>query len=83
MMEIPGIAPFSNQPTLTNPLNQDETLKGQQTSAQSTSETQSTATVSEQATTDLNESVVVNQVNETEGTGFNSSNLGATIDITA
>jgi hypothetical protein len=82
-MDIPGIAPFSNQPTLTNPLGQGETLKGQQTSAQSTSETQSTATVSEQATTDLNETAVVNQANETASTGFNSSNVGATIDITA
>jgi len=82
-MDIPGIAPFSNQPTLTNPLKQDEILKGLQTSAQSTSETKSTATVAEQTSTDLNESVVVNQVNETESTGLNSSNLGASIDITA
>ena len=82
-MDIPGIAPVSNQPTLTNPLKQDEILKGLQTSAQSTSETKSTATVAEQTSTDLNESVVVNQVNETESTGLNSSNLGASIDITA
>ena len=82
-MDIPGIAPFSNQPTLTNPLKQDEILKGLQTSAQSTSETKSTATVAEQTSTDLNESVVVNRVNETESTGLNSSNLGASIDITA
>ena len=82
-MDIPGIAPFSNQPTLTNPLKQEEILKGLQTSAQSTSETKSTATVAEQTSTDLNESVVVNQVNETESTGLNSSNLGASIDITA
>ena len=82
-MDIPGIAPFSNQPTLTNPLKQDEILKGLQTSAQSTSETKSTATVAEQTSTELNESVVVNQVNETESTGLNSSNLGASIDITA
>lgn len=82
-MDISGIAPFSNQPTLTNPLKQEEILKGLQTSAQSTSETKSTATVAEQTSTDLNESVVVNQVNETESTGLNSSNLGASIDITA
>ena len=33
-MEIPGLSPLSNQSTLTNPLNQRETLQGQQTQAQ-------------------------------------------------
>jgi hypothetical protein len=32
-MEIPGIAPFSGQPTLTNPLSSENQLLGRQTTA--------------------------------------------------
>jgi hypothetical protein len=83
-MEIPGIAPFSNQSTLTNPLSQSETLKGQETTSQSGSETSSTVTASEQETTGLSNTTVTNQANEAAETNDSNSNrsLGATIDIT-
>ena len=82
-MEIPGLSPLSNQPTLTNPLSQSELLAGQQTQAKANSETQSTVTVSEQGTTELNDTAVVTQANETQSTGLDDRNPGATIDITA
>lgn len=83
-MEIPGLAPLSNQPTLTNPLSQSEALQGQRTQGQSGSETASTTTSSEQEATRLSNIEVVNQATETsEATvSNNNSNLGATIDIT-
>lgn len=48
-MEIPGIAPLSGQPTLTNPLSREANLEGSETQAQESSETQNTVTASEQA----------------------------------
>lgn len=81
-MEIPGISPFSNQSTLTNPLTQSESLKGQETTEQSGSETSSTVTASEQETTGLSNTTVTNQTNETAATNNSGSNIGATIDIT-
>jgi len=82
-MEIPGIAPFSGQPTLTNPLSQEDELTGRQTQAQASSETQNTVTASEQDSTDLSSVDVVNEAGETEQTGFNPDNPGGTIDLTA
>jgi len=82
-MDIPGIAPFSNQPTLTNPLSQNERLVGQQTQTQQSNETSQTVTVSEQSTTDLNETVIVTEAGETSAIGSNASRQGANIDITA
>ncbi|MCC5796081.1 MAG: hypothetical protein JJU48_01985 [Methylophaga sp.] len=82
-MEIPGIAPFSNQPTLTNPLPVAEQQRGQQTPELQESETQNTVSVSEQAPTSMTDDMVVNQANETEEAGFNPDNPGGTIDITA
>jgi len=82
-MEIPGIAPFSGQPTLTNPLSQQAGLTGRQTQAQSSSETQNTVTASEQESTELSNVDVVNESSETQQTGFDSNNPGGTIDITA
>jgi len=81
-MEIPGISPFSNQSTLTNPLTQSESLKGQEITEQSGSETSSTVTASEQETTGLSNTTVTNQTNETAATNNSGSNIGATIDIT-
>lgn len=84
-MEIPGLSPLSNQSTLTNPLNQNEKLQGQQTQAQSESETKNTTNASEQANTSLSNIEVVNQANEIEEKAVNSpsnSRLGATVDIT-
>lgn len=82
-MEIPGIAPFSGQPTLTNPLSQEAELTGRQTPAQSSSETQNTVTVSEQESTELSNADVVNETGETQQSGFDAKNPGGTIDITA
>ncbi|MBE0439122.1 MAG: hypothetical protein IBX57_05005 [Gammaproteobacteria bacterium] len=82
-MEIPGIAPFSGQPTLTNPLSQEAELTGRQTQARSSNETQNTVTANEQQSTALSSVNVVNESTETQQTGFNPNNPGGTIDITA
>ena len=82
-MEIPGIAPFSGQPTLTNPPTQDRLLEGQETETQTTSEAQNTVTASEQESTQISNTETVNQTNETDATGFDENNPGGTIDITA
>jgi len=84
-MEIPGLSPLSNQSIVTNPLNQRETLQGKQTQAQRGSETSSTTLSSEQETTGLSDTEVVNESNEARETTTNNNgnaNLGATIDIT-
>lgn len=82
-MEIPGIAPFSGQPTLTNPLSQQVELTGRQTQAKSSSETQNTVTANEQASTALSNVGVVNESGEAQQSGFNPNNPGGTIDLTA
>jgi hypothetical protein len=82
-MEIPGIAPFSGQPTLTNPPTQERLLEGQETQAQTTSEAQNTVSANEQESTQISNTEAVNQTNETDATGFDSNNPGGTIDITA
>jgi hypothetical protein len=82
-MEIPGIAPFSGQPTLTNPLSQEAELTGRQTPAQSRSETQNTVSAAEQASTELSNTDVVNESGEAQQTGFDDKNPGGTIDLTA
>lgn len=82
-MEIPGIAPFSGQPTLTNPLSQEEQSVGRESTALQGSETQNTVTAREQDSTTVTNTDVVNQTNETEQAGFNPDNPGGTIDITA
>lgn len=81
-MEIPGSASYSNQPTVTSPLNQERQVEGRQTQAQSGSETQNTVTASEQTSTSLSNNDVVNQTNEAEQGGFNPDNPGGSIDIT-
>lgn len=81
-MEVPGIAAFKNQPTVTNPLNEESQIEGQQTQALGNSETQNTITASEQASTSLSNTEVVNQTNEAEEGGFNPDNPGGSIDIT-
>lgn len=82
-MEIPGIAPFSGQPTITNPPTQETELATRVTPAQSDSETQNTVSASEQSPSSLSNTAVVNQVDETEQAGFNPDNPGGTIDLTA
>ena len=82
-MEIPGIAPLSGQPTLTNPLSRESNLEGRETQAQASSETQNTVTASEQASTTVSSAEVVSQAEETAATGFDTNNPGGSIDITA
>jgi hypothetical protein len=82
-MEIPGISPLSGQPTLTNPLNQENLLQGRATPAQSDSETQNTVTASERAPTTISDADVVAEAKETQESGFNPDNPGGSIDITA
>lgn len=82
-MEIPGIAPFSGQPTFTNPLSQENQLVGRERPADQASETQNTLAASEQEPTTITTTEAVNQADETEATGFNANNPGGTIDITA
>ena len=82
-MEIPGIAPLSGQPTLTNPLGQASLLEGRETTSQSSSETQNTTTAQEQESTTVSTAEVVNETNETDATGFDADNIGQNIDFTA
>ncbi len=81
-MEIPGLSPLSGQPTVTNPLSQSTQLQGRELPNQSVSETQNTQTVSEQDSTSLTTNQVVEQVENTQATGFREDNPGGTIDIT-
>lgn len=81
-MEIPGIAPFSGQPTLTNPLSAENQLVGRQTAVQQNSETASTTVAQEQEPTSLQTTAVVNEATQNEATGFDTENPGGTIDIT-
>lgn len=81
-MEIPGIAPFSGQPTLTNPLSAENRLVGRQTTVQQNSETASTTVAQEQGPSSLQTTAVVNEATQNEATGFDTENPGGTIDIT-
>lgn len=81
-MEIPGITPFSGQPTLTNPLSSENLLVGRQTPVQQNSETSATTVAQEQETTSLQTVAVVNEAAQNEATGFDPDNPGGTIDIT-
>lgn len=82
-MEIPGIAPFAGQPTLTNPLNSENQLVGQQTPAEQTAETTETTLVQEQPASSLTNVQVVNETQEITTEGFDPQNPGGTIDLTA
>lgn len=81
-MAIPGIAPLSGQPTVTNPLSQDNQLVGQESQALQGSETQNTVTAREQESTSVTTIETVNQGNETDQAAFNPDNPGGTIDFT-
>lgn len=82
-MELPGIAPYSGQPTVTNPLSRERTLEGRETQALEESETQSTVTANEKNSTTVSNAEVVTQVEELSATSFDSDNIGGSIDITA
>jgi hypothetical protein len=75
--------PFSNQPTVTNPLTQNQRVEGNESDAFRTSETQNTVTAADQDPAAVTTPGVVNQTNETDESGFNPDNPGGTIDITA
>ena len=81
-MAIPGIAPLSGQPTLTNPLSQESQLVGRELNALHGSETQNTVTAREQDSTTVTTSAAVNQANEADQAVFNPDNPGGTIDFT-
>ncbi len=82
-MEIPGIAPFAGQPTLTNPLSNENRQTGQQTGSQQVAETSNTTLSEEQPASVLSNVQVVNETPETAAEGFNPQNPGGTIDLTA
>ncbi|PCJ32214.1 MAG: hypothetical protein COA90_03640 [Gammaproteobacteria bacterium] len=82
-MEIPGIAPLSGQPTLTNPLNSERQVEGRTTQGLEGSETQNTVTSQDKSSTTVNNAEVVSQIDETSSTGFDTKNIGNSIDITA
>ena len=82
-MEIPGIAPLSGQPTLTNPLSKESLLEGRETTNQLSSETQNTTTAQGQKSTTVSTAEVVNEANETDATRFDADNIGQNIDFTA
>jgi len=81
-MAIPGIAPLSGQPTVTNPLSQDNQQVGQESQALQGSETQNTVTAREQESTSVTTIETVNQGNEADQAAFNPDNPGGTIDFT-
>ena len=80
-MEIPGIAPLSGQPTLTNPLSRESLLEGRVTVAQGV-ETHNTELMKEQSSTKVTSANVVSQVAENVSTGLETNHFGSTIDIT-
>jgi hypothetical protein len=80
-MEIPGIAPLSGQPTLTNPLNQENLLVGRVTTSQGV-ETHNTEVVREQPSTRVKSAEVVDQASDDAPAGFETNHFGGTIDIT-
>lgn len=82
-MEIPGIAPFAGQPTLTNPLNNEDRQTGQQTSSDQATETASTTVAQEQSATALTNGQVVEAAPEATDSAFDPQNPGGTIDLTA
>lgn len=82
-MELPGITPYSGQPTVTNPLSRERALEGRETESLERSETQNTVTSSEKETTAVNSAEIVTQVEETTATSFDRDNIGRSIDITA
>lgn len=82
-MEIPGIAAFAGQPTVTNPLNDEARQTGQQTVSQQTAETNSTTVAQEQPATALSNVQVVNETAEADATVFDPQNPGGTIDFIA
>ena len=82
-MEIPGIAPFSGQPTLTNPLTPENQVVGQKSSVQKSSETSNTELSREQPPTAVGTAQVVNQTNDTDDVGGSSRNPGGNIDLKA
>jgi hypothetical protein len=81
-MAVPGIAPLSGQPTVTNPLSQENQLVGRESEALQGSETQNTVTAREQESTSVTTVETVNQSNETDQAVFNPDNPGGTIDFT-
>ncbi len=82
-MEIPGIAPFAGQPTLTNPLNNEDRQVGQQTSSEQVTETANTTVAQEQSATTLSDVQVVEAAPEAADSAFDPQNPGGTIDLTA
>lgn len=82
-MEILGIAPFAGQPTLTNPLSNEDRQTGQQTSSEQVTETASTTVMQEQSATALTNGQVVEAAQEASESAFDPQNPGGTIDLTA
>ncbi len=82
-MDIPGIAPFAGQPTLTNPLSNDSRQTGQQTGHQQMAETSNTTLFQDRPASALSNGQVVNESSETAEEGFNPQNPVGTIDLTA
>lgn len=82
-MEIPGIAPFAGQPTLTNPLNNEDQQVGQQTSSEQVTETANTTVAQEQSAITLSNVQVVEAAPEAAESVFDPQNPGGTIDLTA
>lgn len=81
-MDIPGIASFSGQPTLTSPPNSETQLAARQTNAQQTSMANETTLMEEQASVNQVTSEVVNQADAADNIGFNPDNPASTIDLT-
>jgi len=81
-MDIPGIASFSGQPTLTSPPTAETQLVGRQTAAQQTSLANETTLIDEQSPAAQVTSSVVNQAAAADNSGFDPDSPARTIDLT-
>lgn len=81
-MDIPGIASFSGQPTLTRPPNTETQLAGRQTTPQQTNLANETTLMEEQSSLSQVTSTVINQATATERSAFDPDNPASTIDLT-
>ncbi len=80
-MEIPGIAPLSGQPTLTNPLSRERLLEGRVTISQGL-ETHNTEVMREQPSTSVKSAEVVDHVSDSASTAFEANHFSRSVDIT-
>ncbi|AFJ03114.1 hypothetical protein Q7C_1974 [Methylophaga frappieri] len=81
-MEVPGIAAFTGQPTLTSPPDAETRQVGRVSAPLQSVETTQTVTAQAQPATTTDLTTVVNATEQPAPTGFDLNNPGGTIDLT-